>query len=461
MGLPQLAKGSIAPETSQSPATPDVSRRYVTACGRDAQLRTAVREATYPPAFERAYGHVLLDRPFLVGDRRVARFAVDLAALFRILVSLPRRLFGGDLAAYYAAAGIEPRLARLMTRLVTGSPPLVARSDAYDDGSEFKLLELNSGTELGGYAFAEMSRALLQVPAFARFAQENGLAYVDIAEHFAAVLRDAAAPVTRSDRPTVALVETTGGIEAHPGYEAVQEAMCRHGIDFRLAEVQDLRTRRGKLVHEGAPLDVAMRFYAAGEILECPYGEEVLEPIVRAHEAGKTILFTTLENSLFGSKGALALLSDDRNRAAFSRRELEAIDRVVPWTRLLVGDAALLERCRSERDSLVLKPCVGWGAAGTLVGRVATEEEWERALAERSDGRYVVQRAVTPVLEDVCDAETGKVAGWLANWSVFVSERGYAGAFARALKPADGRIIAFSNAETRATCVFSAPQEAA
>jgi hypothetical protein len=461
MELPQLARDSIAPDTPQSSATPDVSRRYVAACGRDLELRTAVREATYPPAFERAYRHVLLDRPFFVPERRLERFAADLTSLFRMLVSLPRRLFGGNLDRYCAAAGIEPRLARLMTRIVTGSPPLVARSDAYDDGSEFKLLELNSGTELGGYAFAEMSRALLQVDAFARFAEANGLGYVDIAEHFAAVLRDAAAPVTRGDRPTVALVETTGGIEAHPGYEAVQEAMSRHGIDFRLAEVQDLGTRRGKLVHEGAPLDVAMRFYAAGEILECPYGEEVLEPIVRAHEAGKTILFTTLENSLFGSKGALALLSDDGNRGAFSCRELETIDRVVPWTRLLVRDPELLERCRSEREALVLKPCVGWGAAGTLVGRIATEEEWERALAERADGRYVVQRAVTPVLEDVCDTETGAVAGWLANWSVFVSERGYAGAFARALKPADGTVIAFSNAETRATCVFSAPEESA
>jgi hypothetical protein len=283
---------------------------------------------------------------------------------------------------------------------------------------------------------------------------------VDTAEHLSEVLREVAAPVASGERPVVVLLETTGGIEAHPGYSAVQEAMCLHGIDFRLGEVQDVRTRGGKLVVDGVPVDVAMRFYAAGEILESPYGEEVLEPIVRAHEAGKTVLFTTLENSLFGSKGGLALLSDDRNRRSFSPAELEVIDRVIPWTRLLVDDPGLVDQCRAERESLVLKPCVGWGAAGTIIGRAASEEAWEQAMTERADGRSVVQRAVTPALEDVCDAESGEVAGWRANWGVFVTENGYAGAFARALKPSDGTIVAFSNEETRATCVFSYPEEA-
>jgi hypothetical protein len=445
--------------TRTQPAPPDVGSRYVEACELDPELRAAVRLATYPSAFESAYGSVLLDRPLFVDDRRVRRFADDLATIFRLLVALPARLFHGSLDGYCAAAGIEPRLARLMTRGATGSPPLIARSDAYDDGRDLRLLELNCGTELGGYAFSEMSRALLDVPAFRTFAEENALGYVDTVEHVAALLRDVAAPVAAGDRPVVMLLETTGGIEAHPGFRAVQEAMCRHGIDFLLGEVQDVRTRDGKLTLDEKPIDVAMRFCAAGEILECPYGEGVLEPVIRAHEDGKTILFTTLENSLFASKGGLALLSDERNRSAFSDEEIQVIDRVIPWTRVLVDDAELLERCRAERESFVLKPCVGWGAVGTVVGRTVTDEEWVQALAARSDGLSVVQRLVTPVLEDVCDAVTGEIGRWSANWGVFVTEAGYAGAFARALKPTDGTIVAFSNNETRATCVFSSPSE--
>jgi hypothetical protein len=434
----------------------EVTTRYLEACSENPALRTAARAAPYPPVFRDAYGPVLLDRPFFVDDARVRAFADDLAAVFSLMVSLPSRLFGGDLGRYCDAAGIEPNLARLMTRIVTGAPPLLVRSDAFDDGTSFRLLELNCGTELGGYAFSEMSRALLRVPAFGAFAEEHDIAYVDTIAHVAGLLRKIAAPVA-AERPVVMLLETTGGIAAHPGFRAVQEAMLHHDIDFRLAELQDVRAVDDKLVLDGVPVDVAMRFCAAGEILECPYGEGVFEPVVRAHEAGKTILYTTLENSLFASKGALALLSDDSNRSQFAADELRVIDRTIPWTRLLTDDQDLLDRCRSERESLVLKPCVGWGAAGTILGATASDEEWSTALQARCDGRSVVQELVEPVLEDVCDAETGETHSWCANLGIFVTEDGYAGTFARALRPLDGNVVAFSNPGTRATCVFACP----
>jgi hypothetical protein len=419
-----------------------------------------VRRAPYPPAFRSAYGQVLLDRPLFVDEPRLRAFVDDLAAIFRLLVSVPQRLFGGDLHVYAAAAGIPPELARLMTRAATGAPPLIVRSDAYDDGSAFRLLELNCGTELGGYAFSEMSRALLEVRPFRAFAEAYDVGYVDTIAHVSELLRDVAAPVARGDEPVVMLLETTGGIEAHPGFRAVQEAMRKHGITYLLGELQDVRTQGGKLVLDGVPVDVAMRFCAAGEVLNCPYGVEVFEPVLRAHEAGETILFTTLENSLFASKGGLALLSDDRNRSHFTPQELEVIDRVIPWTRVLTDDRDLLDRCRAERESLLLKPCVGWGAVGTVVGAAMSDAEWSRTLAGRCDGRSVVQRFVHPVLEEVYAASTGVREQWRANWGVFVTERGYAGTFARALKPTDGTIVAFSNSETRATCAFTCPEEA-
>jgi hypothetical protein len=467
-----VAARPISHEAARPPGeyeTAEVTDCYVDACLEDEALRTAVRRAVYPPVFRTSYEHALLDRPFFVSESRVRQFADDLATVFRLLVSLPRRLFDDDLGRYCAAAGIDAALARLMTRGATGSPPLIGRSDAYDDGVNFKLLEFNSGTELGGIDFAELNRALLDVEVFRAFADEHSLDYVDTADIIAETLRRLAEPVAEGDLPVVVLLETTGGIAAHPNFLSVQEAMRARGIDFRLGEVQELRTQRDKLTLGGAPVDVAMRFYAAGEILECPYGEEILEPIVRAHEEGKTILYTTLENSLFGSKGGLALLSDEGHRGVFSAGELAVIDRVVPWTRVLVDGpcatdgtvADMVDYCRANRESLILKPCVGWGAAGALLGREASDEAWAAALTERAGHGYVAQRVVTPVQEPVCNVDTGEVEGWIANWGVFVFDGGYAGSFVRALRPADGSIVAFSNKETRGTGVFSYRAEGA
>lgn len=442
----------------------EVTKKYIEEClDGTPGLRTVRDRTDLPPVFDECYGDVLLPRPLFAEESELRSFADDLTSVFWLLVSLPRRLFDGDVHGYCAAAGIDERLAALMTRDAATPPPLFGRSDAYHDGSSFKLLEFNVGTELGGMDFAELNRALLGVDDFADFAARAGLGSVDTAELVADVLREVSAPVRGGDRPVVAMLETTGGIAAHPNYRAVQEAFVRQGIDFRLGEVQQVSLDGGRLVLDGTPLDVALRFFAAGEILDCPDGVGILDPIYKAHDAGGTILFTTLASSLFGSKGGLALLSDGRFRSAFAPAELAVIDRVIPWTRVVArgsspegGFAELLDRCRAEREHLVLKPCVGWGSAGAVVGRETTDREWCEMLEARADRGHVVQRLVMPVAEPVYDRDAeGQVADWHANWGVFVTPLGYSGSFVRALRPDDGSIITYGNKRARGTGVFS------
>jgi len=261
--------------------------------------------------------------------------------------------------------------------------------------------------------------------------------------------------VMTGERPVVVLLETTGGIAAHANYRAVAEAMRARGLDFRLGEVQQMDLRRGRLELDGTPVDVALRFYAAGEILECPRGPDVLEPVLAAAEGGGTVLYTGLENSLYNAKGALALLSDDRHRSAFTPTEQAVIDEVIPWTRLLTGEEALHKLARAERGDLILKPSVGWGAAGAVAGADTSSDEWAALLAQRADQGHVLQRMVRPTPEPVCDPDTGRVDNWTANWGVFVTPSGYGGTFSRALRPPDGRLITFGNPGTRGTTVFT------
>ncbi len=432
-----------------------VTRCYVEQCLTDPALRQAVSSARYPRLFDESYRRILLARPAFVQVQQARQAADDLAVVFRLLASLPRRLFGGDMASYCRAAGIGARLKAVMTRGGCREPALFGRSDAYLDPG-FALLELNVGTELGGIEFSEMNAALLDVPSFHQFACEHRLSYVNTADLVASQLTALASPLATGDRPVVALLETTGGIAAHPNFRSVQQAMVRRGIDFRLAEVQEVRLRSGRLELGGTPVDVAMRFFAAGEILDCPYGASVLDPILAARDAGGTVLFTGLENSLYNTKGALALLSDQRFRSAFTPAETEVIDRVIPWTRLLASGwtSGILDYAREHREELVIKPCVGWSGAGTAFGRDVDDRAWARLLTERDNKGFVLQRVVVPILEPVCDPVSGRLEPWVINWGMFITPHGYSGTFARGLRPADGHIITFGNRGTRATCVF-------
>jgi hypothetical protein len=428
----------------------------------DRELRESVRSASFPPLFTQSYEKILLSRPTFIGDSTVRQFANDLTDIFRILVSLPSLAFGGSVHDYCTAVGITGALRELMTRGddVTG-PPLFGRSDAYLTDQGFQLLEFNIGTELGGMDFAELNHALLKVPAFHAFAERHELAFVDTADVVAGVLREQAARVTDSDRPVVVLLETTGGLAHHFNFRSVAEAMCARGLDFRLGEVQDLRLRGGKLVLDGTPVDVAMRFYAAGEILEAPGGADLIDPVLRAHADGGTVCFTGLGSSLYNTKGGLALLRDSQVQATLTAGERATVDRVVPWTRMLCGgDPGLLDRCRAERGDLIVKPSVGWGAAGAVRGADTDDRSWSALLGERLDRGYVVQRIVRPRLETVWEPDEPGPRDWAVNWGVFVTPHGYAGSFNRALKPEDGTIITFGNKGTRGTCAFTFPDGA-
>jgi hypothetical protein len=452
----------------------DVTTRYTddvvrkdTDLGGQALLRDLL-----PQTYAQSYGDLLLARPLFVDHDEITRFGNDLRALFAILTSLPERLFDGDLRRYCAALDMDGRLAELMRMGATGAPPVYARADAYHDGTSFKVLELNVGSELGGIDAAQLNRAYLQIDGFRDFAERYRLGYLDTAAYLAEALRRAGRSVT-TDEPVVALIEGSGGLAEHEHvFVAIQEALNRYGIELHLGEIDQLKEHNGKLVLNGVELDVVLRYFSAAQVLADPGGPASLEQVMRAHADGRTALFTPLEGALFASKGSLGILHEPQWRSLFTAGEREVIDRIVPWTRVLGAAsggatdvpvlsgsdrAELVDYCRAHRESLILKPGIGYGAVGVVIGRTVSDGSWDEALASAADQDYVVQRAVVPASEWVLDPDTGAVEDWRANWGIFVTDEGYAGAFVRALKASDGSVISYSNPGTRGTCVFTCP----
>jgi len=441
----------------------NILTQYIDRCLAVTDLRDTARSLALPEVFAKSYGDRLLDRPIFVTGSEIEQFADDLGALFGILTSIPEILFDCDLRAYCSALGMDDRLAALMCRGATGRPPVHGRADAYHDGTSFKLLEFNIGSELGGTDFAQLNRAFLGMPEFGEFARQQALGYVDTAGRVALALRAAAARVTGSDEPVVALLESTGGLAGHEHvFLALREAMCRHGIELRLGEIHEVAERNGKITLNGTPIDAILRYFVADE-LAGPAQEESLNQILRADAADKTVLFTPLEGGLFASKGSLALLREPRLLESLTAAQRQVINRAVPWTRLLAngrqrreGDRAeLVDFCRENRENLVIKPGVGYGAVGIVLGRETAPDKWDKALADCAHGDHVVQELVTPASEPVVNPYSGVIEDWRANWGIFVDGGGYGGAFVRALKAADGSVISYSNPGTRGGCVFS------
>ncbi|MFI8521270.1 hypothetical protein ACIGEZ_26140 [Streptomyces sp. NPDC085481] len=441
-----------------------LSRTYVDAClTGDGGLREAVARAGLPDAFEAAWRKHLLPRPWFVGEDEMAAFARDLEGLFELLVSLPARLFDGDLVRYGEGIGVAPRHLELLRRGAAGRPAKLGRADAYHDGTSYKLLEFNLGSEVGGMDMAVCNARLLRVAEFAAFATEYRLRFVDTAARLAADLRERARPALAGGgaEPVIGLIEGNGGIGPYGTLmRAFQEAMAEQGLELLIGEIDQVRAGTdGKLTLDGAPLDLVLRNFGASQLLGDPAGPDVAEHLLRAHRTDRTVLFTSLESGLYAHKNALALLSDPRWAAAFDAEERALVDRVLPWSRSLRAPArGLLDECRERREQLILKPGAGHGGMDTFVGWECDDAEWRAALAVAADRGYLAQERVVPRAEPVHDPAGDRAHDWIAALGVFLTSEGYAGAHARANRADGGAIVGMSsNPGTRMACVFSHP----
>jgi hypothetical protein len=442
-----------------------VTQRYLDRGAHDESLRRSGSLARYAPACEHTYRKLLLSRPFFVADAVVDKAARDCGRIFDLMTVVPERIFGGDWRRYCAAIGMDELTTRVALRAATGRPPKHGRADMVFDGTSFKLIELNVGSELGGYDCSELNTGLLQVDAFRAFADECGLSYVDTCQVIADTLRRAARPVAGDREPVVVLLEWMNGFDGMPEpYQSFKEAMAAHGLRVELAEIQHVVNRDDKLYLGDEPIDLILRYFMLPHITADPRGEEIVDPVMRAHEAGKTLLFTHLETTMWSYKDNLVFLSDPRYRHAFTPEEGEFIDSVLPWTRRLVDETTevdgqtvgLLDYCRAHREDLILKPHAGYGAYGTVAGREASDEEWAKSLAENLGGEYIVQRAVTAYIEQVENLETGELEDWRPIWGVLFNDSGYFGTFIRARRASATSVINWTTT-TGVTSVFCYP----
>ncbi|MDN3059921.1 hypothetical protein ACFV4E_29785 [Streptomyces hygroscopicus] len=403
-----------------------------------------------------------LARPLFVAEHEIREFADDVRCLVEILFSLPDRMFGGDLDAFRSVLGISDGRWEVIRRFGDLVPPYYGRADMYHDGTSFKLLETNLGSETGGWGLAsEMSRATMEVDAFADFARRNRLGYVHPVRAVVEALRRFGARVAPGREPVVALLEWRGGLKDYGElWLNFQSALRSAGLDILVAEVSDVHERGGALYLGDTKIDVVYRSFVPDQIAEEPGGWDVVEPLLNAHRAGGTLLWTPLSSTMFANKACMALLSDPARRRDLGEDECRTIDRVLPWTRLINTDALktdtdLVDECLERREQLILKVNARGGGVGAVVGWETDDATWRRALENSAAEGCIAQQRVIPRSELVVDPVSGETEEWHAVYGMFYTPQGCAGADARVVPAGSGGIISgMSHARARAAAVF-------
>lgn len=421
----------------------------------DALVRRA-RQATRLDAVTR--GGECLTRPAFLDRGSLVSLEQDIVNLFTALTSLPQRLFGGDLGAFAGAVGLTPTQVAGLLRTATGAAPTwLGRVDLFHDGTAFRTLEVNVGSTIGGLDNAVLNQAFLTHPGLAEFVAANDLCYVDTMAALAALLK-AECGVPPDVTPFVAAVDTPASFaQLAPALRLASDMLAGHGLDVVPCHIGQLELRDGHVWLDNRPVDVVYRLFVIANLRD-QAGLDLYEPLLRAVERGDVVMFTPLDAHLYSSKAALALLSDQRNRALLPAATLTSLDRILPWTRMarrgpvtVDGESVdLVEHAQAHRDELVIKPTGRHGGIGVTPGWRTDHKEWRQALDEAMDGPFVVQRRIRPAPE-LFPGNNG-VEPILLNWGAFVMGQRYAGTMIRGARPGSGDIINQSTGAAKGCC---------
>jgi glutathione synthase/RimK-type ligase-like ATP-grasp enzyme len=260
---------------------------------------------------------------------------------------------------------------------------LFARADFVLGKAGPRLIELNVSPTAGGIGlidrYADEAGALVREHAaqvVARFPRP--------AQAWARVLRMVAADRvrSRSGRVRVALAITDEDIDVPIPYEAAH-FLRAEGIDAEVIPA-------GKVCFDGpqastgnGPVDVVYGCFTYEEAATPAY-RSFVDRAMSCESAGGPVYVAPPVFTMLGNKAMLA-----------QRHDPALWPYLAPtW----VADEAALRAARSCRADLVLKPAIGYGGKGVVIGRECTDEQWADVLsaAAADPRRHVFQDYVEP-----------------------------------------------------------------
>ena len=389
----------------------------------------------------------------------------------RLIKKIPQRFFGGDPARLQEFYGLQPGhisfIARLLKRPGCLEIP-IGRGDFLETDRGLQFLEINFGSNLGGWKNEIWADLYRRVPVLQPFLTGSGFDF----EHVETVQRTFTHLLTswtkyrgpiRDELNTIFLSQRVQ--EGQPGdlaetYEqrVYRETLAKRGLKGTLSTAfpSDLQIR-GDRLYVGD-----LRVHVVIENFEHRPAPELFPHLLN----GDSIILNGPVAPMLTDKKNLALLSEQADSPLLDAEERELIRDHLPWTRTVAPGDTTFEGRRvylpdllvAERERMVLKTRFGARGDGVLIGRHTRPEPWQEAVRDAlKNGRRIAQELVQasprPHQVGVSGAAPCDVV-----WGLFVFGETFAGSFLRlASSGSQGIINADQGAQESVVFVAKAP----
>jgi hypothetical protein len=311
------------------------------------------------------------------------------------------------------AAAVADRAIRAQLRLTPWEEELVlddpgfpwsspvSRLDAFFDGDDgLRFTEYNAETPAGPSFNDVLTEVFYALPAMREFVRRWDVRPLPARHNVLHALLSAyeAWSGTRAS-PRIAVLDWLD-VPTRREFTLFQEYAERQGIRCIVGDPRNAELRGGKLILDGAPIDLIYKRVLISELIDrCG----VDHAVVRAVRDRAVCMVNPFACKILHKKASLAVLSDERNFGLYTPQERDVIASHVPWTRVVEerrtthGGTSidLVPFIVEHKDQLVLKPNDEYGGKGIVLGWEVDDTAWAEALRMALKEPYIVQERVS------------------------------------------------------------------
>ena len=284
-----------------------------------------------------------------------------------------------------------------------GYASTASRVDSFLLPDSLMFAEYNAESP-AGLGYTEVLATVFQgLPTMARFREQFEVAAYPLMDAMLDALRASYRDWGGTASPPRILITDFRGVPTWTEFEILADHFTRRGVPTVIADPRDLTIAGGRLVAEGAPVDLVYRRALINDLVARPDDTRVL---VQAYRDKLACVANTLRCKIPHKKTFFAVLTDEAHAHRFSSDELALIRAHVPWTRVVqarrthTSSGAVVDLptfIRHTREQLVLKPSDDFGGHGVSLGWDTDAATWESALQTAlaaPPGTWIVQERI-------------------------------------------------------------------
>jgi hypothetical protein len=343
-------------------------------------------------------------RPHFLTRRRYNSMVKAAEALFSAIDRVKQMALTNP--ALLAQIGLLPA-EKMLASIDPGYPFLAVTSllDTHLDAGSMHFVDYNADTA-ASVAYGEaLADVFYDTPPVKEFRRHYKLVKLGGTKHLVQAILLAYKEFGGKRKPRIGVLEFRQPFQAtDPSeYLLLCELFRHHGYSAEIVSPDQLEYRGGVLRQRNFVIDVIFRRVKVHEFL---LRFDLSHPLVRAYRDRVVCVVNSFRSELAHKKAIFALLTDEKITASFPAAERNAIQKYIPWTRVVSATRTthrnrkidLPEYILKHREKLVLKPNDDTGEQHAFQGWLTDDVGWQRALRTAMRNPYVVQEKVDPTL---------------------------------------------------------------